>query len=100
MSMKKIYYLLLCAFALVAVTFTSCKDDDDKNLDNLTGDGFYVVGEACPFKSISENGANASLMAVGRNEAAGKEKHICKQDSADQYAHKTILQRTESFRDK
>ena len=74
MSMKKIYYLLLCAFALVAVTFTSCKDDDDKNLDNLTGDGFYVVGEACPFKSISENGANASLMAVGRNEAAGKEK--------------------------
>ncbi len=68
MSMKKFYYLLLCAFALVAVTFTSCKDDDDKNLDNITEDGFYVVGEACPFKSISENGANASQMATGLNE--------------------------------
>ena len=74
MSMKKIYYLLLCAFALVAVTFTSCKDDDDKNLDNITEDGFYVVGEACPFKSISENGANASQMARGLNEVKKAER--------------------------
>ena len=67
--MKKFGIFAAALFA--AVAFTSCEpkpNGPDIDIDNLTEDGFYAVGEACPVKSVSDANAVLAQMAQGINE--------------------------------
>ena len=63
--MKKIG-LFMCAAALSAFCLTSCNSGETSE---IILDGFYVVGEATVYNSLSDNGASAAFMGAGRNEA-------------------------------
>ena len=68
--MKKIG-LFMCSLAL-GMAFTSCDPEQGTqggvDFDNLTEDGFYAVGEACPIKSVDAENAVLAQMAQGINE--------------------------------
>lgn len=69
--MKK-FGFLMCAFAAMAIGFTSCDPDKGKkNLDDIVENGFYVIGDATGFEAISSEGAVATAMAGGLNEVDG-----------------------------
>lgn len=71
--MKK-FGILMCAFAAMAISFTSCdpnKGGGEKNLDDIVENGFYVIGDATGFEAISSEGAVATAMAGGLNEVDG-----------------------------
>lgn len=68
--MKK-FGIFMCSLALAGMTFTSCNPDGPQggvDIDNLTEDGFYAVGEACPIKSVDAENAVLAQMAQGINE--------------------------------
>ena len=69
--MKK-FGIFMCSLALAGMTFTSCNPDDgpqgNVDFDNLTEDGFYAVGEACPIKSVDAENAVLAQMSQGVNE--------------------------------
>ena len=62
--MKKLS-LIVCAVAMLGVCFTSCKKDD-KNIDNIVENGFYVVGDAANLPDLNVKGQ----FGPGYNEAA------------------------------
>lgn len=68
--MKKIS-IFMCSLAL-GMAFTSCDPEQGTqggvDFDNLTEDGFYAVGEACPVKSVDAENAVLAQMAQGINE--------------------------------
>lgn len=69
--MKK-FGIFMCSLALVGMTFTSCDPEQGTqggvDFDNLTEDGFYAVGEACPIKSVDAENAVLAQMSQGVNE--------------------------------
>ena len=68
--MKKIG-IFMCSLAL-GMAFTSCDPEQGTqggvDFDNLTEDGFYAVGEACPIKTVDAEDAVLAQMAQGINE--------------------------------
>lgn len=68
--MKKIG-IFMCSLAL-GMAFTSCDPEQGAqggvDFDNLTEDGFYAVGEACPIKSVDAENAVLAQMSQGINE--------------------------------
>ena len=68
--MKKIG-IFMCSLAL-GMAFTSCDPEQGTqggvDFDNLTEDGFYAVGEACPVKSVDAENAVLAQMSQGVNE--------------------------------
>ena len=68
--MKKIG-IFMCSLAL-GMAFTSCDPEQGTqggvDFDNLTEDGFYAVGEACPIKSVDAENAVLAQMSQGINE--------------------------------
>ena len=68
--MKKIG-IFMCSLAL-GMAFTSCDPEQGTqggvDFDNLTEDGFYAVGEACPIKSVDAENAVLAQMSQGVNE--------------------------------
>lgn len=73
--MKK-FGILMCAFAAMSLSFTSC--DNETNSGGLVGeiveDGFYVLGEATVYQSMTETGVTAATMSAGTNEVDGTER--------------------------
>lgn len=68
--------ILACALAVTGMVLTSCNGDNGKNpvdIDNLVEDGFYVVGEACPIKTLDAADAVKGQMAQGINEVEMQE---------------------------
>jgi len=65
--MKKLSFLILSLFAFSFV-FVACDPEDKPNVDDIVEDGFYVVGEATAVASLTADGANKAIMAVGFNE--------------------------------
>ena len=66
--MKK-FSFLMCAIALMSLCFTSCKKNNNGNLDNVVEDGFYVYGPATAIADMKADNAALGLMGAGINEA-------------------------------
>ncbi len=71
--MKK-FGILMCAFAAMSLSFTSCVDPNEGGgglVEEIVEDGFYVLGEATVYQSMTDDGVTAATMSAGTNEVDG-----------------------------
>lgn len=74
--MKK-FGILMCAFAAMSLSFTSCVDPNEGGgglVGDVVEDGFYVLGEATVYQSLTDEGVTAATMSAGINEVDGAER--------------------------
>jgi len=67
--MKNVKFLM-GVLAMGALALVACKKDnkDNKDMDNIAEDGFYVVGAATAVESVTADNAAKGLMGAGINE--------------------------------
>ena len=66
--MKKFGFMMMVA-AIAAFTMTSCKPNNNPNIEDIVENGFYVTGEAVAMPNLVAQGQ----FAVGHNEANNNE---------------------------
>ncbi len=66
--MKKFGFMMMVA-AIAAFTMTSCKPNNNQNIEDIVENGFYVTGEAVAMPNLVAQGQ----FAVGHNEANNNE---------------------------
>lgn len=66
--MKKFGFMMMVA-AIAAFTMTSCKPNNNQNIEDIVENGFYVTGEAVSMPNLVAQGQ----FAVGHNEANNNE---------------------------
>jgi len=65
--MKK-FSVLMCAIAMIGMTFTSCNNGGNTPISDIVENGFYVVGDATGFANLQTTGVSVCQMANGVNE--------------------------------
>ena len=66
--MKK-FGIFVCLLAMTSMVFTSCKKNEQQNLDNVVEDGFYCIGAATAVENLQATNLSVALMGQGTNEA-------------------------------